>query len=363
VNSPPVGAPLPFRLSRREWCRAALAAVLPLSGCATVPVSVSNPIPGLTTVAVAPFFNLSSEPTADGRRFAQAYYAELQKQAGFQVIPVGVVEEAISTNGLSLEDPADTVELCRLLGADAVVIGGITDYRPYYPPQVGLQVQWYSPRGWLFYPGPIARPGQPPPAGAAPFCPPQVCPPQVVRGQSDEEDLSNAEVDALVTAGVLPVQLVQGGASPKGGPVAPPLWPQRDRGRKATSGTAVASSEESSRPATGSTGGSIGARAGTRARPSSQSGGMRSEDLSAPAQRPTEPLMSYTRFFDGADPVLVKSLKAYVAHRGDLRSGGWEGYLQRSEDFLQFTSHLMILEMLQLHGGQLKSETVWPTWK
>jgi hypothetical protein len=46
-----------------------------------------------------------------------------------------------------------------------------------------------------------------------------------------------------------------------------------------------------------------------------------------------------------------------------LRSGGWEGYLQRSEDFLQFTSHLMILEMLQLHGGQLKSETVWPTWK
>jgi hypothetical protein len=90
---------------------------------------------------------------------------------------------------------------------------------------------------------------------------------------------------------------------------------------------------------------------------------MRSEDLSAPAQRPTEPLMSYTRFFDGADPVLVKSLKAYVAHRGDLRSGGWEGYLQRSEDFLQFTSHLMILEMLQLHGGQLKSETVWPSWK
>jgi hypothetical protein len=316
-----------------------LALVAPLSGCVTVPVSVSNPVPGLTTVAVAPFFNLSSEPTADGRRFAQAYYAELQKQAGFQVIPVGVVEETLAANNLSMEDPADTLELCRLLGADAVVIGGITDYRPYYPPQVGLQVQWYSPRGWLLYPGPMPRPGQAPPAGPGSFCPPQV-----VRGQSDdEEDLSNAEVDALVEAGVLPLQLVQGAASPKGGPVAPPLWPQRDRGRKATAATSASNSQT--------------------ARTASQPGSLRGEDLSSVPRKPPEPLMSYTRFFDGADPVLVKSLKAYVKHRGDLRSGGWEGYLQRSEDFLQFTSHLMILEMLQLHGGQLKSETVWPNWK
>jgi len=137
----------------RWWT--AIAGILFLPGCVIVQVSAGNPIPGLSTVAVAPFFNLSSEPerVADGRRMALAYYAELQKTPGFQVIPVGVAEQAIRENNLRMDSPDDALALCRILDCDAVVVGAITDYEPYFPPRVGLQIAWYSPYPWAFQPG------------------------------------------------------------------------------------------------------------------------------------------------------------------------------------------------------------------
>src|SRR5438105_2980003 len=95
------------------------------SGCCTVPVSVGNPIPGMTTVAVVPFFNLSAEPSVDGRRFALAYYSELQKTSNYQVVPVGIVENAIQENDLDMTSSADAVKLARILEADAVVVGAV----------------------------------------------------------------------------------------------------------------------------------------------------------------------------------------------------------------------------------------------
>jgi hypothetical protein len=71
------------------------------------------------------------------------------------------------------------------------------------------------------------------------------------------------------------------------------------------------------------------------------------------------PLMSYTRVFDGADADLVAALRDYVELNGDLRSGGWEGYLHRSDDFVRFTSYRMILEMLSLHGGEGKHRMIF----
>jgi hypothetical protein len=73
---------------------------------------------------------------------------------------------------------------------------------------------------------------------------------------------------------------------------------------------------------------------------------------------PRLPLMSYTRMFDGSDPQLTARLRDFVELSGDLRSGGWQGYLSRSEDFIRFTSHLMVVEMLQLHGGESKRRVV-----
>jgi hypothetical protein len=42
-----------------------------------------------------------------------------------------------------------------------------------------------------------------------------------------------------------------------------------------------------------------------------------------------------------------------------MRSGGWEAYLHRSDDFLRFTAHILVVEMLTLHGGPLKTEKIF----
>ncbi|WP_442482719.1 hypothetical protein [Aeoliella sp. SH292] len=110
---------------------------------ATMPV-VHNPFPQLSRVAVAPFFNLSDEPTVNGRDFALAYYAELQSVPGYEVVPLGVVEEAMIRERINLSDPAEARRLAQVLGVDAVVVGAVTDYTPYYPPRCGLRVEWYA---------------------------------------------------------------------------------------------------------------------------------------------------------------------------------------------------------------------------
>tara|TARA_R110002072_G_scaffold303099_1_gene493460 strand:- start:178188 stop:179930 length:1743 start_codon:yes stop_codon:yes gene_type:complete len=130
-----------------------ISLLLPLagSGCAVVEIGMRNPVVGLETVAVAPFFNLSQERTVDGREFALDYYAELQKIPGFEVVPVGVTERAMIESGITLSGPNDAVRLAQILNVDAVVVGAVTDYDPYNP-RIGLKVAWYSPRQWLFVP-------------------------------------------------------------------------------------------------------------------------------------------------------------------------------------------------------------------
>lgn len=346
-----------------------LGCLLLLSGCSTVLVSATNPVPGLTTVAVAPFFNLSPEPSADGRRVAFAYFAELQKNPGFQVIPVGVVEQAITDNNLSMGSPADVLELARLLNVDAVVVGAITDYRPYYPPQMGLQVQWYSPREWVFFPGIPGGPGGPEAdyARTAPLGgPPVANAGTVVRGQSADDRENFDERDSFPTPArsANAIRTVANPASGRGKSAAlgPANWPSRRRGEMG----AVGLVENTPPP------GAVVASGGEN-RSSTATGDARKMFQATAANGPAEnrppgtlkPLMTYTRLFDGADPDLVTSLKAYVAYRGDLRSGGWEAHLQRSDDFLRFAAHQMIVEMLALHGGALKTESIctWTCWK
>lgn len=120
------------------------------TGCSIVLPEVSsmpvvhNPFPQLSRVAVLPFFNLSDEPTVDGREFALAYFAELQAVPGFEVVPLGVVEEAILQNNIDTANPNEVRRLGNILGVDAVVVGAVTDYTPYYPPRCGMRVEWYA---------------------------------------------------------------------------------------------------------------------------------------------------------------------------------------------------------------------------
>ncbi len=131
----------------------ALFAALFAPGCVMVQLGVTNPIPGLSTVAVAPFLNLSAEKAVDGRRFALTYASELQKVPGFEVLPVGVTEVAMVDAKIDLNDVDEVLKLAKILRVDAIVVGAVTEYSPYYPPRLALAVNWYSPRPWAFYPG------------------------------------------------------------------------------------------------------------------------------------------------------------------------------------------------------------------
>ncbi len=289
----------------------------------------------MTTVAVAPFFNLSAEPSVDSRRFALAYYSELQKTSNYQVIPVGIVEAAIQENDLNLTSSADAVKLARILDADAVVVGAVTEYNPYYPPQLAVHIRWYSPRKWMFHPG--ISTGEEPEKGPCPVEPPG-CPPEgnrpsapTVRGQSPTDAAADRRIPFDSPPAVQIAQSPKSSSSTKSNaPPEPVIWP---RGNDAAEETLPS---------------------GPRL-PAAKPGGfcepMQSDSV--------EPIMSYTRYFDGANRQLIQALRGYYVLRGDMRSGGWEAYLQRSDDFLRFASHILVVEMLTLHGGPLKTEKIF----
>ena len=334
-----------------------LTCVLGSSGCTTVLVSATNPIPGLTTVAVAPFTNLSAEPSADGRRVALAYFAELQKNPGFQVVPVGIVEQTIVDNNLSMNSPADAMELARLLKVDAVVVGAITDYRPYYPPQIGMQVQWYSPRSWVFYPGiPSNTVGEEANSSAAPAGTPVLATQPLVRAQSADDGDSRVVFPESLPSAKSPTRLQQTQGAGRGGGSPSTSWPTRRRDDLTAAGTG-SSANSARKPQVSAESRKLAPR---------QTGAGNSNGpglLEEPPQVELKELMSYTRFFDALDPELVKSLKAYVLYRNDLRSGGWEAHMHRSDDFIKFAAHRMVVEMLALHGGTLKTQTMFTFWK
>src|SRR5262245_1667332 len=107
-----------------------------------------NPFPQLHRVAVLPFYNQSAEPTVDGDSVAMAYFNELQLIPGFEVMPVGVAKQmlaaSIAANGNEPRTGSDFQRLAELMGVDAVIVGSITEFSPYYPPRIGLAIDWYA---------------------------------------------------------------------------------------------------------------------------------------------------------------------------------------------------------------------------
>jgi hypothetical protein len=215
-----------------------------------------------------------------------------------------------------MRSKTDALTLARILKADAVVIGSVTDYSPYYPQRIGLQVDWYSPEMWPseFEVLQAARPAESLRPGLAANL--DVAPGALqIRAQSADETPGPGEAQGVQPAGGEPVVM----AGPE---CLPPFAAMPDpRGPAAASAAAIA--------------------------------------VPGGQFDPTEPIMSYTRLFDAADSDVVNKLRDYLELRGDRRSGGWEAHLHRSEDFIRFASHLMIVEMLALHGGATKSQIVF----
>lgn len=374
---------------RRAGWGLSLFVVATLSGCVMFEVGVTNPVAGLTTVAVAPFFNLSEERSVDGRRFAQAYFSELQKTPGFQVVPVGVVEQAIYDHQLEMNDPQDALTLARVLDVDAVVVGAVTDYSPYYPPRIGLQVSWYSPQAWHFHPGiptdewarDLVKPrawwewwGPRPKSHKRRWETCAVSPPasspdtaarqQVISPRFGETCYVMSPLDAdQPIFSERPLRedrpaLSEGNflEDRSRHEERTPLPPWELPAHRVATRIATADRQEG-----------VAAAAVVRGQSSGvpplewqvlPEASLPAVATTAPAFDPHQPLMSYTRLFDGADPKLTARLRDYVELHGDLRAGGWEAYLHRSEDFIRFTAHLMVVEMLQLHGGEAQRRVV-----
>lgn len=311
-----------------------LLAMLLLSqvGCQFLPKlgnrpAIHNPFPQLSRVAVAPFFNLSTEPTVDGRQFALAYYNELQLVPGFEVVPIGVVEHAMQAHQINLGDSADARRLCQILEVDAIVIGAITDFYPYYPPRCGLRVEWYA-----------ADPAF------------QVIPPGygLPWGTPEEEQIPKS----LVFEAEMAQAKAQLAAGPPGSIPTPP-----PPGAAEPSGTGETGTGECL--TSGATGTNLmlppGALTGSPDMSAFIPGGAGCDGC-APSN---QPVMRHTRTYNGQDAEVTAALANYVFIRNDDRFGGWQAFLQRSDDYIRFCCHLHIAEMLSARGGAGETEVVW----
>lgn len=403
-----------------------LLCALGLPGCFVLQVGVSNPAPNLPRIAVAPFVNLSAERSVDGRRFAEAYYTELQKVPGFQVIPVGVVDSALHDYGLNLDTPADMEKLIEILDVDGVCFGAITEYNPYYPPRLGLQISWYTTKHPEFQPGlpiehpaskPYQRKGKRQKSWSENWLQPWNCLPDLSMTQQSATPVDGASAPVFRAQSqepqltVPPLSIDEQGAWERellramnvgetGGETVPPPTPDFDQPRQRTGQPqqqAQAQTEQqraeqnqqrwdtlrdmlrnphsAPEPAPEERAANPPRLPAVPQIPVSPDGqqfpGGWGEFSEAVPERPLlpgenprpespfpQPFMSYTRVFDGADADFTAALKNFLELSGDQRSGGWTGYLHRSEDFIRFCMNRMIVEMLQLHGGEARRRFV-----
>jgi len=358
----------------------AASVCLLFAGCSLLPEiahrpTLHNPFPQLSRVAVAPFFNLSEEPTLNGEEVAEAYYAELQSVPGFEVVPVGVVKTAMLAHGVELTGPTDARRLAQLLDVDAVVVGAITDYTPYYPPRMGLRVEWYA-----------ANPGfHPiPPGYGLPW------------GTPEEEQIPDSlvlEAEFALAQEQLETQTPSYRRLPTPESAPPRQQPDSALRPDAPASDLIVSdwsqSGESTDQGTEQTPARNDPPDGGQAPSFSSPSGPDSELVSgvgfgaAPPGLPPNwpdprgfvppppqvapptcwpsngPVMRHTRVYQGNDTDFTTALETYYAFRDEARFGGWQGYLQRSEDFVRFCCHKHIWEMLSARGGAGETRVVW----
>lgn len=373
--------------------------LLTQAGCSLVLPTISmqpvirNPFPQLSKVAVAPFFNQSDEPTIDGREIAMAYFTELQKVPGFEVVPVGVVEEAMIMHRVDLAGPGEARRLAQLLGVDAVVIGAVTDYTPYYPPRMGMRVEWYTANpGFHEIPAGYGLPWHTPEeefipdslvyeakmayakaqlANQSPDCdamttplpapalnaPTQPTPPQEQETYEleseeniEEEDVEEEGSEALRAENEPWNKLRLAQAEEELPPTEP--MPAEAIGESSSADDTSVSSDASELSGTTATTELTWSDETCFAPPLPQ--GER-----PPCLPHNGPVLVHTGLYRGTDPEVTEALKGYVYHRDDARFGGWEAYLQRSDDFVRFCCHMHISEMLSARGGSRKTRVLW----
>jgi len=104
-----------------------------------------NPYPGTRSLAVVPFLNQSGSGAVDTIAVTDEFYTQLQQIDGFEVMPVNRVLSTFLRQGINnISNPGDALALADLLKVDAVIVGSITRYDPYFPPCIGMAIQVYA---------------------------------------------------------------------------------------------------------------------------------------------------------------------------------------------------------------------------
>lgn len=317
---------------------------------------IVNPFPQLSRVAVAPFFNLSAEPAVDGRQFALAYFNELQSVPGFEVVPVGIVENAMEVHGITLASADEARRLAQILGVDAVAIGAVTDFTPYYPPRCGLRVEWYAANP-CFHPIPSGY--------GLPWGTPME--EEIPQPLIFESAMAKARAEYASVTPIPPLRSEESTDPATKSPPDPYLHPPEGKlishqeliepgvpapvipGINELPGPAVAADPRGGQchgGACGAHGAGIAGHGG----------------IPGPCLPTDEPVLRHTQIYNGNDGWFTEALASYYYYRNDARFGGWRAYLQRSDDFIRFCCHMHISEMLTARGGAGESVLVirWP---
>lgn len=105
----------------------------------------ASPFPPGYSIAVAPALNFSGATELDPVRVADLFASELDSIDGLTILPVSRTVAVLAREGRrQVESPAHAVSVAERVGADAIIVLGITEYDPYTPIVVGLAAQLYE---------------------------------------------------------------------------------------------------------------------------------------------------------------------------------------------------------------------------
>lgn len=151
----------------RAVCRsAAIAVCMLISACthSEEKVKVHTALIEPTTFAVAPILNFSGEFNLDPVKAADLLASELTFVDGASVLPVSRVVAVLAAQGRTqIESTEHALSVAEAVGADAIIVAGVTEYDPYTP-IMGVAMQIYSlraPTDGHMDPSMIAREARP----------------------------------------------------------------------------------------------------------------------------------------------------------------------------------------------------------
>lgn len=94
--------------------------------------------------AVAPLSNESGVSVADELRITDRLVEEIRQTSGLTALPLNRTIEAMRAAELpSIDSPEQARTLARRMGVDAIVVGTLTAWGPYEPPEIGITLALY----------------------------------------------------------------------------------------------------------------------------------------------------------------------------------------------------------------------------